>query len=417
MTKVNTNSLPWFVKHRPRTLKNFYGQEEAVDFLKKYILNFKKFLRGKKKSVLLFGPSGCGKTSLVYALANDLGLEVVELNASDFRNKQEIDSIVGNAINQRSLFARGKIILIDELEGVSGTQDRGGLQEIARFIEKTHYPIVLTVGFVDDPKEVPWSSKFNTIKRLSFLIKMNPLSSDVIFKILKRICDAENIKVDDSLLRKISRIEAGDVRAAINDLEVLAKSGMLDDSGIKLLDYRDKDESIKKHLLKIFKSSNPMDALQDNDFDIDTKILWLDENLPLEYSNKALFEAYEIMSFADILRARIRRRQHWRFLVAINTLLTFGISSVKQWAGSNNRVRGIVDYKPPSRILKMWIYKNKLMRKKSIAEKLALKQHSSLEEAEQNVIFLKVMMKNKDYKDKIVEELGLTKEEVEWLEK
>ena len=209
--------------------------------------------------------------------------------------------------------------------------------------------------------------------------------------------------------------------AAINDLEVLAKSGMLDDSGIKLLDYRDKDESIKKHLLKIFKSSNPMDALQDNDFDIDTKILWLDENLPLEYSNRALFEAYEIMSFADILRARIRRRQHWRFLVAINTLLTFGISSVKQWAGSSSKVKNkfkkIVDYKPPSRILKMWIYKNKLMRKKSIAEKLALKQHSSLEEAEQNVIFLKVMIRNKDYKDKIVEELGLTKEEVEWLEK
>ena len=56
---------------------------------------------------MIYGPSGTGKTCSVYAIANELGHEVVEVNASDMRNAEQINQKVGNAINQQSLFAVG----------------------------------------------------------------------------------------------------------------------------------------------------------------------------------------------------------------------------------------------------------------------------------------------------------------------
>ena len=405
-------NLPWVEKYKPLRLSDFMDQSEVVSFLKDYVVNFKKFLSKKKRAVILFGPSGSGKTSLVYALAKEFNLEVVCLNASDFRNKQQILSIVGNALNQASLFKRSKIILIDELEGISGTKDRGGMQEIAKLITKSRYPIVMTANFLDKPTEVPWASKFNSVKKLSFLLEMKPLDSEVIFKILDKIAKSEHLKVNPLILKGIARLESGDARSAINDFQVLASAGLLSREGIELLDYRNKQVSIKKFLFRIFKTSNPLDALSTNDFDVDTEFLWIDENLPLEYDRRSLYNAYSMLSFADLLRARIRNRQYWRFLSPINLILTFGVSSAKSRIN-----KSLVKYKAPVRLLKIWIYKNKLAKKNSIAGKLASKQHSSVREAKEYVDYLKFMVKRKEWRDTIIEELELSDDEVEWLRK
>ena len=101
---------PLINKYPPKTEKEIIGQDENLKQLKNFIVNFKK---SKKKSALIYGQSGTGKTSAVYAIANDFGYEVIEVNASDFRNADQINQKVGNAIKQRSLFAKGKIILVD----------------------------------------------------------------------------------------------------------------------------------------------------------------------------------------------------------------------------------------------------------------------------------------------------------------
>jgi len=132
---------PYTKKYIPEKSSDIIGQDAALKELKDFVINFK---RKKNKAALLYGPSGTGKTGSVYAIANELGLEILEVNASDFRNAEQIDSRAGMAAGQQSLFFKSKIILVDEVDGLSGTQDRGGIQAIIKLVEKSAFPIILT---------------------------------------------------------------------------------------------------------------------------------------------------------------------------------------------------------------------------------------------------------------------------------
>ena len=98
----------WIHQYRPKSLKDIPQTESAVQ-LEKFV---KSFSTQKKKGVLLYGPSGTCKSSAVHALAQDLGWELIEVNASDVRNEEQILQKVGNAVKQHSLFFSGKIILV-----------------------------------------------------------------------------------------------------------------------------------------------------------------------------------------------------------------------------------------------------------------------------------------------------------------
>jgi replication factor C large subunit len=127
---IADKNQPYIKKYHPHRIKDIVGQDDAVAELKRYIQEKKH-----PKTALIYGPCGVGKTSSVYAIANDLDLEVIEVNASDFRNKQKIDETVGNALRQGSLFGKEKLILIDEVDGLSGTKDRGATQEIIKLFK------------------------------------------------------------------------------------------------------------------------------------------------------------------------------------------------------------------------------------------------------------------------------------------
>src|SRR3989338_2496292 len=203
---------PLTKKYIPKTTKEIFGQDESVKKLKNFIVNFS---REKKNSSLLYGTSGTGKTCSVYAIANEIGYEVIEVNASDFRNAEQINQKVGNAIKQQSLFAKGKLILVDEIDGLSGREDRGGVQAIAKLIGDSSYPIILTATN-------PFDNKFSSLRSKSNRMEFKQLDYLSIFHILKRICGKEKIKYEENVLKALSRRAGGDARAAINDLQALA---------------------------------------------------------------------------------------------------------------------------------------------------------------------------------------------------
>ncbi|MDP4012634.1 MAG: replication factor C large subunit [Candidatus Nanoarchaeia archaeon] len=384
----------WVDKYKPETLKDIEGHNLSLAKLKEII--------STKGIALVHGLTGTGKTSSIYALAKDLNLEVMELNASDIRNKSSIESIVGNALGQMSLFSRGKLILLDEIDGLSGQQDRGGATTLAKLLSDNQFPIIMTAND-------PWDAKLAPIRKKSEVIEFKTPSHITVFNVLKKVCKGEGIIFEETILKDLARRAGGDIRGAINDLQSLTSNKELNKEHLEKLDDRKKEESIFNALRLIFKANNTSDvlgALDTTGLDFDEAMLWIDENLPLEYSGEDLAEAYDKLSLADVYKGRIRRRMYWRLLVYRINFMTAGVNAAKEV-----KEKGFVNYKRTSRILKLWQANMKYAKRKAIAQKLAKDFNVSTKRMVKEVIpYLKIMYQNgQDL------ELNLEPEEVEWL--
>lgn len=399
----------WTKKYAPEKISEVIGQNLATRQIMDFLADFKN---KKKKALILYGPSGVGKTISVYCAAKQINYEIIELNASDFRNKEKITTILGNAITQQSLFSKGKIVLIDEIDGLSGTKDRGGLAAVKNLISDAKFPVIMTVANIYD-------FKLSSIKSKSELVGFKPVDSENIAKLLEKICKNENVKAKTLVLRDIANRSGGDVRSAINDLQSIAMSKKeITRKDLDFISDRNKIESMPKALIKILKTKNPeiaLSAFENVNEDIDAQFLWLDANIPLEYKNpEDLASAYDKLSRADVFKGRIRRWQHWRFLVYVTSLLTAGVASSKK-----EKYLGFVDYKPTGRLLKMYWANIRNAKKKAIAEKVAASTHTSKKEAIKSTVpyMQHIFKNNKKMSEEIAKQLDLTKDEVEWLRK
>lgn len=398
--------LPLLAKHKPK-LAEIIGQRDSIAALKQFVLNFKK---QKRKAAFCHGPPGTGKTATVHALAADLGLELIEINASDSRNAEQIESLIGAAAKQMSLFSKGKIILVDEIDGISGQQDRGGIPALVRVIEQTAFPIICTAND-------PYDQKFSALRSKCEMIAFSPLRYSDVAALLKRIAAAESIAVSQEILDTLGRRCGGDARAAINDLETLSSGKeSIERKDLEMLGIREQEQSIPAALVRIFKTTDPaiaITALDAVDEDLDKVFLWIDENLPKEYTKPAdLARAYDYLSRADVFNRRIRRWQHWRFLVYINAFLTAGVAVSK-----DAKYQTFTPYKPTMRLLKIWQANQRYAQRKDIAEKIAAKTHTSRKRVIQDVLpYLRHTFKKGNPMGKaLAEEFELSSEDMEWM--
>jgi replication factor C large subunit len=389
---------------KPKKTSDVQGQNFAIAKLKEFIINFKK---QKKKAAIIYGPPGIGKTSTVYALASELNLELIELNASDCRNSDHIESIIKPALHQRSLFFSSKLIFIDELDGIMGTQDRGGAQSLAALIDGSNYPIIMAAND-------PWDSKLSTIRKKSNLIEFSNLNYLTITNHLMKLCKDLDIDCSESILKQISVRASGDLRAAINDFHALIEGRKkIKESDIELIGSRDKKDTIfnaLKIILKTKSTNEVLNSINNIDMDLDEAFLWIDENIPVEYTGRDITRAYEALSRADVFRGRIIRRQHYRFMVYENSLMTAGVSLAKTRFYQN-----YTNYVRTTRILKYWLAKTKYQKRKEISKKIGKHTHSSLSKSIKNTFpYLRIIFqKNKGLE--IAKSLELEEEEIEYL--
>jgi replication factor C large subunit len=396
---------PWVVKHKPASASDI--PQPGMVKLKNFLSNFQSNGRKKTKAALIHGPAGSCKSCAVYSIAQELGLEVFELNASDFRTAEMVEQRLGGAALQMSLFSKGKIILVDEVDGLAGREDRGGIAAVAKLIEKTAFPVVLTANN-------PWDQKFSPLRSKSQLIEFEPINSIAAYNILKGICEKEKLEYEESALKELAAKSNGDLRAAINDLQSLSANPITKKT-IESMSHRDTTQSIIAALAIILRETNPDKAVAAFDSveeDLERSFLWIDENLPKEYKNpKELADAYDAVSRADVYMGRIRKRQHWRFLTYANTMLTAGVAVAK-----SQKHGSFVSYSPTTRILKLWRAGMKYQQRKSIAKKLAEKTHTSTRKAINTMSYFPMLFRDKALANSLASELKLDEEEIDWLQ-
>ena len=354
-------------KYKPKNLSEIKGQDKPLEELRKSVL--------KKEPVFVYGKVGIGKTASVYALAHELDYEILEVNASDLRNKEQMQKVVINNIKQASLFGKDKIILIDEIDGINA-EDRGGLQELLKELENSNYPIVLIAND-------PWDSRLKNLRKKCKLIEFNTLDHLTIMQILKDISKKENLKLDENFLKQIAIKSRGDVRAAINDLSLIILDNIID------LDEREKQETIFNILKTIFKSKDIelLKKVFDNSKeDLNEIFLWIDENLAKDYSKEDLAKAYYYLSKADIFRKRIIKQQYWRFMYYQNLLMSLGIGLSKKTSSNS-----FTTYNRTQRLLKIWINNQKNAKRKEFLDKISHELHTSSKKLIKELPYMKFL--------------------------
>ena len=391
--------LPLFEKYRPKKISDIRGQDIAVDKLKAFITAFSRGI-SKKKAMILHGPAGTGKTTLAHAFANEMSYELFELNASDLRNRAKLDEILKPSTLQQSLFAKGKIILVDEVDGVTSTE-YGGLAELIALIEKTKFPVIITCNDI-------WQSKFSLLRSKCELVQVKELNYLVVVQLIKEIALLEKRPLSERVISEIAAKSRGDLRAALNDLHsiIYFDEEILEEE----IQLREKTQYIFNALKEIFKlraNQDTLEVYENVNLELDQIMLWLEENIPAEYRGEELAKAYDALSKADVFRGRIIRQQYWHFLVYQNFFMTAGISAAK---GIKNLPQRFIKYNPPRRILKIWMINQKEAKKKSIASKYAEFTHTSKKRAMKEFFLASLIMN-----DVLIKELELDEQEIEYL--
>ncbi len=382
------------------------GNKKVIEEIKKWV---KEWNEGNPQPPLLFiGPPGTGKTTLAYIIGSYFS-DTLELNASDKRSYDMIMEIVGEASTTRSLFANDfKLIILDEVDGIHGNEDRGGVRAINRIIKESGHPIVLTAND-------PYNRRLQSIKPNCKVINIRRVHPNSIVAFLKRICENENIKVEDKILRELAKRSKGDLRSAINDLEAIAKGEK--EVGVEVLEMGEKDVFPRlfdavRGVLKSRNIRNVKDAMQ-IDEDPHLLIEFIAENIPREYEKPLeIGEAYEHLSRADIFLGRANQSRDYIYWRYASDLMGPGVALAK-----NKTYRKFVRYSGSTSFQLLGRTRRKRQLRDQVAEKLSRKLHISKKIAISIFPYIAIIFQNDEMAHKIKEYFELTNEEVKFFRK
>jgi replication factor C large subunit len=341
------------LKYAPRKLDEVIGNPEKAEQIKQWMLHW---LAGRqRKPLLIYGPPGSGKTSIAYALKNQYDLELVEMNASELRNRDRVERVLGQSALAGSLFGRMKMILIDDADMLAGRKDSGGALAIKKFLADSPCPAIVTATYV-------WDKSFSPIKAECELVEFKRLSRLSVKKHLEHVARTEKLPLAAETIDAIAEMAGGDMRAALNDLQALGPTSRI----------REKDIfEVVRGILKA-ETFASVREITGGEFDYEHVKLWVDENIPAEYEKpEEIAAAYDSLSRADIFDGRIRR-QNWQLLKYSIDLATAGVALAKASA-----YRKFTKYNFPSWLRAMSHSVERRAMLKSIGAKIGRKVHAN----------------------------------------
>jgi replication factor C large subunit len=194
----------WSEKYRLNVMDGFVGNEKPRLDALKWI---KTWIKGTKPLILI-GPPGTGKTSFVTSMASFLNYDLVELNASDFRNKVNLESIIEPLLINTSIFAKKLLLFLDEVDGISGRDDYGGLSFLISMIKNSRIPIIMAAN----SKNPKMKELIKNCKMVEFL----PLSPFSCYLLLQNLLKNENLYLDVDQKLELVEKSKGDMRSLLN---------------------------------------------------------------------------------------------------------------------------------------------------------------------------------------------------------
>ena len=147
--------MMWSEKYRPQSFTDLLGNEDAR---KSFVGWFEKWKKGTKP-LLLVGPPGIGKTTLANLAGKNFGYDMISLNASDVRNKKNIQEILEPVLGNQTVLGK-PMIFVDEVDGVHGRSDYGGVEALINILKEPTVPIILAAN--NDSSGSPGIPKYSS---------------------------------------------------------------------------------------------------------------------------------------------------------------------------------------------------------------------------------------------------------------
>lgn len=217
------NNEPLAYRMRPKTLEQYVGQEHVLGDGK---ILYRTIKADRLSSIILFGPPGCGKTSLAKVISETTQYKFYKINAVT-AGVSDIKKVVEETKNFM-INPKGKSILfIDEIHRFNKLQQ----DALLPYVENG---LIILIGATT---ENPYFEVNKALISRSMVIKLEPLSDENIYKVLKNAIERKdglgeyNIKIEDETLKKLALISNGDVRTALNGLEIAVLTTNMESDG------------------------------------------------------------------------------------------------------------------------------------------------------------------------------------------
>ncbi len=299
--------MMWSEKHRPKQIIDMVGNEEARKSFVDWIIKWKK----GAKPILLVGPPGIGKTTLAQLAAKEFGYDVIGMNASDVRNKSNIEELLSPLLGSTSLLGR-PMIFIDEVDGIHGRSDFGGVEALLKILKEPTIPIILAANSDD-------SDKMKNIKKTAKTIYLKPVPPRLLGLYLGKVLKEEGAKLSPGTTIKVIVECRGDIRSMLNMAQ--AQMGGFDVDSEKSFETLDIEAGINA----FFKAKTRQEAqsvLYSLRIDPREKLnAFYSSIVTSNIPNKDMARLLDVISEADVLYGRIIRTQEWRLLRYLDNIL------------------------------------------------------------------------------------------------
>jgi len=297
----------WSEKYRPNHILDLIGNEEARKLFVEWFAKWKKGV----KPLLLVGPPGIGKTTMANLSAKHFGYDLISLNASDVRNKKNIQEILQPVLGNQSVLGL-PMIFIDEVDGIHGRSDYGGVEALINILKESTVPIILAANNHS-------SDKMKKIKKSVTTIELRPLSPRLLLLHMNTILQKENAKISPGKLMKLITDSNGDIRSMINSAQALVTG--FEPPTEKSFETLDVEEGINA-FYKAKSIDEARSILYSMRIDPREKInAFYSSVITSKLSANDLEKFLSIISEADILYGRIMKTQQWRLLRYLDSML------------------------------------------------------------------------------------------------
>ena len=297
----------WSEKYRPQNISDMVGNEESRSAIMEWFAKWKK----GTKPLLLVGPPGIGKTTMAFLVAKQFGYDMIGLNASDVRSKSRINEILTPVLGNVSVLGT-PMIFVDEVDGIHGRGDYGGVAALVDILKEPTVPIILAAN--DDT-----SDKMKNIKKVVKTISFKKIPPRLLRVYLENILKKESAKLTPGSLIKVIDKSRGDIRSMINLTQSMVTGfNPQTETTFENIDVED-------GINAFFKSKSVEEArgvLYSMQIDPREKINAFYSSIVTSSLDPETFAKYlEIISEADMLYGKIVRTQNWRLLRYLNDIL------------------------------------------------------------------------------------------------